>query len=117
MGLRQDKFARQIQKDLSELISLNRHDWFNGAFVTVSTVQVSPDMGYLKVYLTLYNNENRIQLLEHINSISKDIRHALAGRIKNNVRKIPEIRFYEDDTLDYVEKMDKLFEKISKKED
>jgi ribosome-binding factor A len=55
--------------------------------------------------------------LQHINSISKDIRHALAIRIKNNVRKIPEIRFYEDDTLDYVEKMDKLFEKISKKED
>jgi len=117
MGLRQDKFARQIQKDLSELISLNRNEWVSSAFVTVSTVQVSPDMGHLKVYLTLYNNQNRIQLLQHINSISKDIRHALAIRIKNNVRKIPEIRFYEDDTLDYVEKMDKLFEKISKKED
>lgn len=113
MGMRQEKFARQIQKDLGELLSAHRHEWLTGAFVTISKVVVSPDLGYLKVYLSLYNNQNRAAILEHLNGeINKEIRHKLAQKIRNSVRTVPEIRFYEDDTLDYVEKMEELFRKI-----
>ncbi len=113
MGLRQDKFAKQIQRDLAELMTLHRNEWLGGTFVTMSNVLVSPDLSYVKVYISLFNIQNRKDVLNHLNTVvDKEIRHEIARRIKNNVKKIPEIRFYEDDTLDYVTKMDELFEKI-----
>lgn len=113
MGLRQEKVARQIQKDLGELMQQHRGEWMAGAFVTIAKVSITPDLGYVNVYLSLYNNANRAAVLDHINAQNKEIRKALAQRIRHNFRKIPEIRFYEDDTLDYVEKMDELFKKIN----
>ena len=113
MGLRQDKFAKQIQRDLAELMTLHRNEWLGGTFVTMSNVLVSPDLSYVKVYISLFNIQNRKDVLNHLNTVVyKEIRHEIARRIKNNVKKIPEIRFYEDDTLDYVAKMDELFDKI-----
>ncbi len=113
MGLRQDKFAKQIQRDLAELMTLHRNEWLGGTFVTMSNVLVSPDLSYVKVYLSLFNIQNRKDVLNHLNTVvDKEIRHEIARKIKNNVKKIPEIRFYEDDTLDYVAKMDELFDKI-----
>jgi ribosome-binding factor A len=113
MGLRQEKVARQIQKDLGELMQQHRGEWMAGAFVTIAKVTITPDLGYVNVYLSLYNNANRVAVLDHINDQNKEIRKALAQRVRHNFRKIPEIRFYEDDTLDYVEKMDELFKKIN----
>ena len=113
MGLRQEKVARQIQKDLGELMQQHRGEWMAGAFVTIAKVTITPDLGYVNVYLSLYNNANRVVVLDHINDQNKEIRKALAQRVRHNFRKIPEIRFYEDDTLDYVEKMDELFKKIN----
>ena len=113
MGLRQEKVARQIQKDLGELMQQHRGEWMAGAFVTIAKVTITPDLGYVNVYLSLYNNANRVAVLDHINDQNKEIRKALAQRVRHNFRKIPEIRFYEDDTLDYVEKMDGLFKKIN----
>jgi ribosome-binding factor A len=103
MGLRQD----------AELMTLHRNEWLGGTFVTMSNVLVSPDLSYVKVYLSLFNIQNRKDVLNHLNTVvDREIRHEIARRIKNNVKKIPEIRFYEDDTLDYVAKMDELFDKI-----
>lgn len=113
MGLRQEKVARQIQKDLGELMQQHRGEWMAGAFVTIAKVTITPDLGYVNIYLSLYNNANRVAVLDHINDQNKEIRKALAQRVRHNFRKIPEIRFYEDDTLDYVEKMDELFKKIN----
>ena len=113
MGLRQDKFAKQIQRDLADLMTIHRNEWLGGTFVTMSNVLVSPDLSYVKVYLSLFNIQNRKDVLNHLNTVvDKEIRHEIARKIKNNVKKIPEIRFYEDDTLDYVAKMDELFDKI-----
>ena len=117
MGLRQDKVARQIQKDLGELMQARRGDWLGSAFVTIAKVTITPDLGYVNVYLSLFNNKNRAAILEHINEQNKEIRHALAKKIKNNFRKIPELRFYEDDTLDEVERIEKLFDEINKKKE
>lgn len=112
MGIRQEKVARQIQKDLAELMQQHRSEWMAGAFVTISNVTVTPDLGYVNVYLSLYNNANRTAVLDHINGQNKEIRKALAKRVRHSFRTIPELRFYEDNTMDYVEKMDDLFKKI-----
>ena len=111
MGLRQDKFAKQIQRDLGEIFTIHK-DWVNGAFVTISEVQVSPDLGYVKVYISLYNNPNRLMVMQALEENAKQIRHALAAKIKNHVRKVPELVFFEDDTMDYVVKMEKIFDQL-----
>lgn len=114
MGLRQEKFARLIQKDLGEIFQQHRHEWLAGEFVTISAVNVSPDLGYVKVYLSLFNSKNRQTVMENVDLYNREIRKELAARLRNQVRKIPEIAFFEDDTLDYVDKMDKLFKDLNK---
>jgi ribosome-binding factor A len=114
MGLRQEKFASLIQRDLGELFQQNRTQWLAGQFVTISGVVVSPDLGYVKIYLSLFNSKDRKAVMDQVDNHRVEIRRELAHRLKNQVRKIPEIAFFEDDSLDYVEKMDKLFKDIHK---
>lgn len=114
MGLRQEKFARQVQRDLGEIFNQHRHEWLAGEFVTISTVQASPDLGHVKVYLSMFNAGHRDAVMQNIELFAKEIRMELARRLKNQVKKIPELAFYEDDTLDYMNKMDKLFSEIHK---
>ena len=116
MGLRQDKFGKQVLRDLSELLNLHRAEWLGSAFVTISDVQVSPDLGLVKVYVSLYNNPNRQAIMDSLEEHNKEIRHELARRIRNNVKKIPEIRFYEDNSLDYAANMDEVFARIKRDE-
>ncbi len=113
MGMRQEKFAKLIQRDMGELFQSHRHEWLAGEFVTISSVHVSPDLGYVKIYLSLFNSKKRQLVMENMELFKREIRKELAARLRNQVRKIPEITFFEDDTLDYVEKMDQLFKNIS----
>ena len=116
MGLRQERFAKQIQKDLGEIFQQHRHEWLAGEFVTISGVKISPDLGHAKIYLSLFNSKQRQKVMESVEIHNREIRMALAARLKNQVRKVPEIVFYEDETLDYLNKMDRIFEEIHKKE-
>ncbi len=114
---RQEKFARLLQKDLGEIFQQKTNSLFGGTFITVSNVLVSPDLGYLKVYLSFLNAKDKNEKIEEIKFHSREIRKELAGRIKNQVRKIPEIEFFLDDSLDYVSKMEDLFKKIKEEEE
>lgn len=113
MGLRQEKFGKQVMRDLSELFNLKKGDWMDGAFVTISNVNVSPDLGHIKVYLSLYNNPHRLAIMAQLSANNKEIRHALARRLRDSVKKMPEIHFYEDDTLEYVAKMEDLLKSLN----
>jgi len=114
MGLRQEKIARLLQKDLGEIFQQKANDFFGGAFITVSNVIMTPDLGVAKVYLSFLNTKDKEALIDEVNFKNKELRQLLAARIKNQVRKIPELSFYIDDTLDYVWKMEKVFEQINK---
>jgi len=114
MGLRQEKFARQIQRDLGDIFQHHRQEWLANEFVTISGVKVTPDLGLAKVYLSILNVPKRKQVMENLILYGREIRMELARKLKNQVRKIPEIAFYEDDSLDYVSKMDKIFEELNK---
>lgn len=114
MGLRQEKFSKQVQRDLGEIFQQHRHEWLGGEFVTISAVRVTPDLGYVRVYLSLFNVSQRTAVMENVELHAREIRMELARKLKNQVRKIPEITFFEDDTLDYVSKMDKIFEELNK---
>jgi ribosome-binding factor A len=111
---RQNKFGRLIQKELGELFQREGADFYGRAFVTITVVRMSPDMGVAKVYLSLLaaKDKERDEFLAKIRGQSKEIRKRLGARIKGQVRHIPELYFFIDDSLDYVEKMEKLFKGI-----
>jgi ribosome-binding factor A len=105
---RQQKFAKLIQKELAEIFQRDVPHLFNGAYVSVGTVRVSPDLGLARVYLSLLLAQNGKDLIEEIRSNTKTIRHHLAQRVKNQVRSVPELVFYLDDSAEYAARMDKL---------
>ena len=107
---RQAKFSRLIQKDLSEIFLREGQSLIGVKFISVTQVRVSPDLGYVKAYLTFLNEKDPQKALKLVRLYSKEIRGILGSKIRNTVRKIPELEFFYDDTMDFVEHMDKLFE-------
>ena len=83
-------------------------DNFPGNMITVTKVHISPDLFLAKVYLSLFGKNEKQELLEHIKAHKKEIRLKLGNRIHNQVRSIPELDFIIDDSLDYIENIDKL---------
>ncbi|OZI06464.1 ribosome-binding factor A [Siphonobacter sp. BAB-5385] len=110
---RQQKFARQIQKDLGDIFQREMQSQFGNAFITVTDVKVSPDLGIARAYLSFLLTEDKDQLLKNIQDKTKHIRQILANKIRNQVRIIPELQFFLDDTSEYAAKMDALFAGIT----
>ncbi|UFH53533.1 30S ribosome-binding factor RbfA [Spirosoma sp. KNUC1025] len=111
---RQQKVARQLQKDLSEIFQREVPHLFNGpsspgAFITVTNVRVSPDLSVARIYLSFLATKNKELLLETIQEKGKVIRQHLGDRVRHQLRIVPELSFFLDDTAEYADKMDKLF--------
>ena len=107
-SLRQNKYSRLIQRELSEIFLQESRALFPGAMVTITVVRMSPDLGVAKVFLSIFTNGDREAFLENIKAQTKHIRHLLGKKIKNQVKKIPELIFLYDDSIDYFENIDKL---------
>lgn len=116
MSIRQEKFSKLIQKELAEIFMEHRSSWFSNAFITISGVTISPDLGYAKVLLSFLQTNDKNALMENVLHHQKSIRHELAQRIRKQVRIIPELQFQIDESLDYVFKMEKIFQDLRKKE-
>ena len=106
-GKRQAKISRLIQKELSEIFR-RQTAALGGVLVSVSTVRVSPDLSIAKVYLSIFPPEKSAEILENIKKQQKTVRYELAAAVKDTPRKCPELAFYLDDSLDYVENIDRL---------
>ena len=106
---RQQKVARQLQRDLSEIFQREVPHLFNGAFITVTSVRVSPDLSVARVSLSFLATKNKALLLDSIQEKGKTIRQLLGERVRHQLRIVPDISFYIDDTVEYADKMDKLF--------
>ena len=105
---RQNKIARQLQKDLSEIIQQGGNEIVPGKMVSITIVRVSPDFSFAKVYVSIFPANNIEADFKELKTHVKNIRHLLSQRVKNQIRKVPEIAFYIDDSLDYAEKIDDL---------
>lgn len=117
MGLeskRQQRFASVIQQDLAEMFQKEGASWAPGSFVTVTKVRVTPDLAIARIYLSFLNTSTAKSDLESIKEKTNQIRYKLGIRIKKQVRIVPQLEFFLDDTNEYVEHMDKIFEEISK---
>lgn len=109
-GKRQAKIARMLQKELSEIFR-RQTAAMGGVLVSVSTVRVSPDLGIAKVYLSIFPPEKSQDILANIQRQTKTVRYDLAQVVKSVLRKCPELQFYLDDSLDYIDNIDRLLEK------
>ena len=107
---RQNKISRLIQKELSEIFLLQTKS-MNGVLVSVSAVRISPDMSIARVYLSVFPSQRSQERVMNINDNMKSIRYELGTRVRHQLRIIPELKFFVDDSLDYAERIDELLKK------
>lgn len=107
---RQNKISRLIQKELSEIFLLQTKS-MNGVLVSISAVRISPDMSIARVYLSVFPSERSQEIVKNINDNMKSIRYELGTRVRHQLRIIPELKFFVDDSLDYAERIDELLKK------
>jgi ribosome-binding factor A len=105
---RQIKVGRQVQKDLGEIFQRQSAGMLHGSMVTVTRARMSPDLSLAKVYISIFPADKRDSVLETINLQVKSIRHELGKRVRNQLRIVPELAFFIDDSLDYIENIDRL---------
>ena len=110
-SVRQNKASRLIQKELSILFQKEGNTLFRGVMVSVTVVRMSPDLKVAKVYLSFFGVEDKKKYLEHINEIQGDIRRRLGMVMKNQLKYIPELHFFLDDSLDYADEIENLLNK------
>ena len=108
---RQLKVAREIQKDLAEIIRGKGMAVFGGTMVTVSEVRVSPDLSLAKTYVSIFPSAKAEEVMKLLNDNVKALRGELGHQVAKQLRIVPEIVFYLDTSLDYAEHIDELLKK------
>ena len=108
---RQKKVSRLLQKELAEILRQKTTELARGKMITVTTVRISPDLGLAKIYLSIFPSDKSEETLEKITDNTPRIRNELGSRVRKQLRIIPEIAFYLDDSLDYIDNIDSILNK------
>jgi ribosome-binding factor A len=111
-GKRQKQVAAVLQEELNEIFRKLGLSMVHGGMVSISSVKVTPDLLEARIYLSLFQIEDPTAAMKHIEDRAWDIKKHLADKVKHQLRRIPVLQFYLDDTLDNVFKMEELFKKI-----
>jgi ribosome-binding factor A len=112
-SIRQQKFARLVQKELSEIFQRDKHGYLDNAFITIAEVKVSPDLGVAKVYVSMMLAKDKQGILSKLELHKRDIRRALGEKIRNQARIVPELVFFLDEVEENAMRMDKLIESLN----
>ena len=107
---RQNKIARLIQKELSDIFQ-RQTSAMRGVLVSVSACRISPDLSVCRAYLSVFPSEKAEEIVQNINTNQRQVRYELGTRVGKQLRIIPELKFFVDDSLDYVEHIDELLHK------
>lgn len=107
---RQNRIARLLQKELS-LIFQSQTRQTRGVLISVTRCRISPDLSICTAYLSIFPSEKADEIIKNITTNEKTIRYELGTRVRNQLRIIPELRFFVDDSLDYIEHIDELLKK------
>ena len=105
---RLDRVNKLILKELSDIFQKELKPAVPSLMITVTHVNVTSDLSYAKTYLSIFGVEDKKKVVEEVNTNARAIRGLLGNRIRHQMRVIPELRFYEDDSLDYIENIDNL---------
>jgi len=111
-GKRQKQVAAVLQDELNDIFRRLGLSMIDGGMVSISSVKVTPDLLEARIYVSLFKVEQPAQAMHTIEGKAWEIKRELADRVKNQLRRIPVLQFYQDDTLDHVFKMEELFKKI-----
>ena len=107
---RQNKIARLLQKELSQIFQEQTRA-MHGVMVSVTRVKISPDLSICTAYLSIFPSERGEELIQNITRNEKQIRYELGTRVRYQMRIIPELRFFIDDSLDYIDRIDQLLKR------
>ncbi|MFA6873490.1 MAG: 30S ribosome-binding factor RbfA [Bacteroidaceae bacterium] len=107
---RQNKINRLIQKEMGDLFQKQTKS-MPGTLVSVSSVRVTPDLGLARIYLSIFPSNKTDELLKATQQNTKSVRYDLGQRVRSQLRKIPDLEFHIDDSLDYIEHIDELLKK------
>ena len=112
-GKRQRQVAGAIQEEMNDIFRRLNLSMIAGGMVSISSVKVTPDLLEARIYLSLFQLKDTVAALKRVEDRKGEIRRELGLRMKQQLRRIPELRFFKDDTLDHVFKMEELFKKIN----
>lgn len=107
---RQQKISRLLQKELSDIFLLQTRS-MPGVLVSITKTYISPDMSVCRAYLSIFPSERAEEILSNINNTAPQIRYELGTRVRHQLRIIPELKFFIDDSIDYLEHIDELLKK------
>ncbi|MDB5209682.1 MAG: rbfA [Sediminibacterium sp.] len=113
-GKRQRQVAGALQEELNDIFRRLGLGMIDGGMVSISSIKVTPDLLEARIYLSLFQVKDVNATMKTIESRAWEIKKELAGRVKHQLRRIPVLHFYHDDTLDYVFKMEEIFKDINK---
>ena len=111
-GKRQKQIAGLIQEEINTIFQRLGLSFINGGMVSVSSVKVTPDLLEVRIYLSIFQAADKKEVLKKIEDRHWEIKKELAARIKHQLRRIPELKFFLDDTLDHVFKIEEILNKI-----
>jgi ribosome-binding factor A len=109
--VRQQKVARLIQKEIGSILQKEAKGLYPGGLITVTMVRVSPDLALSRIFLSIFPSDKKNEVFEKLNAEKWRIRHELASLVKKQLRIVPEIAFFHDDSGDYLENIEKLLKK------
>jgi ribosome-binding factor A len=115
-GKRQKQVGGLIQEEINFIFQRLGLNMIDGGMVSISSVKITPDLLEARIYLSVFNAADNKVVLKKIQDKAWEIKKELASRVKNQLRRIPELKFFPDDTLDHVFKMEELFRQIKKDE-
>ncbi len=107
---RQQRISRLLQRDIGEIFQKELPGIAAGAMITVTKVNVTRDLSIARVYLSLFATDSKESLLENIRKRKSEIKYKLGVRVRNQLRIVPDLEIYEDDSLDYIENIENLLE-------
>ncbi|MFT4062257.1 MAG: 30S ribosome-binding factor RbfA [Edaphocola sp.] len=115
-GKRQKQVARLIQEELGTIFQKEGLNMMQGGMVSIAKVVVTPDLLEARIHLSLFKIENTASALKYIKEKTGEIRGALGNKLRHQLRRIPELQFFEDDTLEHVFKIEELLAQIKKEQ-
>lgn len=108
ISMRQQKIARQIQRDMADIFSKEAASFLQGVMTTVTAVRVSPDFGYAKIYVSVFPFDRSAAVMAALDKQNWLLRRSLGQRLHNQLKTVPEIQFFLDDSLEYIDNIDHL---------
>jgi ribosome-binding factor A len=116
-GKRQKQVAAVIEKDLNEIFQRKGLTMIDGGMVSIAAVKITPDLFDARIYLSMFQVKDAIGALNKIQEQAWEIKKELTTRVRHQLRSMPQLTFYIDDTLEYVDKMEVLFKEIKKQDE